>query len=85
MDIEGGVEGSESSAANPAPTTLLAADLKCPICLSLLCEPFVTSCGHTYCHICIFRHLASGNKNCPVCSKYVSAETLFPNFLLNQV
>ena len=39
-------------------------ELKCPICLELLLEPFVTNCYHLFCKGCIEGHYA-----CPTCRK----------------
>ena len=46
-----------SSAAEPILADL-AEDLACPICMSQLRDPFVTSCGHSFCHACVSKHLA---------------------------
>ena len=37
-------------------------DLKCPICLELVYEPVLTSCGHLFCQRCVRRQT-----KCPVC------------------
>ena len=38
-------------------------DFKCAICLSVLAEPLLTSCGHLFCDECI----DGINDNCPTC------------------
>ena len=72
-----------SSAAEPV-LAELAEDLACPICMSQLRDPFVTSCGHSFCHACVSKHLAH-RKNCPSCAAYLTADGIFPNFLLQKV
>lgn len=59
-------------------------DLSCPICFETLCDPFVTSCGHTFCYGCISQHLQHA-KNCPSCSRFLTTELIHPNFLLSKV
>eukprot|EP01032_Pedospumella_encystans_P012587 gene12587-14555_t len=39
----------------------------CPICLEDVQVPRITSCGHTFCYICILRHLQSDLRNCDKC------------------
>ena len=63
---------------------LTEADLQCPICMSLLADPFVTVCGHSFCHTCLSKHLAQ-RKTCPSCSVYLTLDKCFPNFALQQV
>ena len=60
------------------------ADLSCPICMSLLRDPFATPCGHTFCFGCVTQHLAARN-SCPACAAYLTRDRIFPNFLLNKV
>ena len=71
-----------SSAAEPV-LAELAEDLLCPICMSQLRDPFVTSCGHSFCHACVSKHLAHRN-NCPSCAAYLTVDGIFPNFLLQK-
>ena len=37
-------------------------DLKCPICLELIADPVLTTCGHLFCQRCV-----TGQKTCPTC------------------
>ncbi|KAF3774821.1 E3 ubiquitin-protein ligase [Nymphaea thermarum] len=58
-------------------------DFLCPICMQIIKDAFLTSCGHTFCYMCIVTHL--NNKNdCPCCAHYLTNNHLFPNFLLNK-
>ncbi len=59
-------------------------DFLCPICIQTMKDAFLTSCGHSFCYMCIMTHL--GNRsNCPCCGLYLTNNKLFPNFLLNKV
>ena len=58
-------------------------DLSCPICMESLKDPFVTTCGHSFCYSCITMHLQ--NKNvCPCCSEYLTTDKVFPNYTLSK-
>ena len=41
--------------------------VECPICLTLLCEPVTTPCGHTFCRPCLVSTLRRNMKKCPSC------------------
>lgn len=84
MDAVTGTTGPSPSAGGSLPGKLCKEDFECPICLSVLQDPFVTSCGHTFCYSCISQHI-QGNRNCPCCAKYISKDHVFPNFLLGKV
>ncbi|KAJ3695939.1 hypothetical protein LUZ60_001316 [Juncus effusus] len=59
-------------------------ELLCPICMGVIKDAFLTSCGHSFCYMCIVTHL--NNKNdCPCCSHYLTKSHLYPNFLLDKV
>jgi E3 ubiquitin-protein ligase RFWD2 len=59
-------------------------DFLCPICIQTMKDAFLTSCGHSFCYMCIMTHL--GNRsNCPCCGLYLTNNKLFPNFLLNKL
>jgi E3 ubiquitin-protein ligase RFWD2 len=76
--------GQKTPPAPEFPLSVTEEDLICPICLSLLTDPFATSCGHTFCYTCISTHLLT-SKNCPSCSHFLTIELTFPNFLLSKV
>ena len=77
-----GPAGSLETAAGSGPS--LADDLSCPICMSLLRDPFATACGHTFCYACLTTHLA-GRSTCPSCAAYLIKDNVFPNFLISKV
>ncbi|TSY83960.1 Nuclear factor 7, ovary [Bagarius yarrelli] len=41
--------------------------LKCAICMDVLKDPVTTTCGHTFCMVCLNRHMINSNKLCPLC------------------
>ena len=47
----------------------LTDELKCPVCLSLMNEPKVTSCGHHFCRVCIEPVKQEPNPECPICNE----------------
>jgi len=57
----------------------------CPICFELLSEPYMTKCGHTFCHTCLQKTIEN-TPRCPKCSFTIESITdTFPNFLLNEL
>lgn len=70
----GGVDGSSEDRDS---------ELLCPVCLDLMTEPYVATCGHSFCHGCIRRSLELSPK-CPQCGVPLSAtQSLFPNVTLH--
>lgn len=59
-------------------------DFLCPICMQVMRDAFLTSCGHSFCYSCITTHLAN-KLNCPCCAHFLTQDQLFPNFLLNKL
>ena len=57
-----GDQGEESSPSD----TGWQKELECPICLRLLHQPIATSCGHTFCSVCLAQSLRRKGA-CPVC------------------
>ncbi|KAG1461468.1 hypothetical protein G6F56_005724 [Rhizopus delemar] len=43
----------------------------CSICYSPLIDPITTSCGHTFCKLCL-NHLMQQSKHCPICRYQLS-------------
>ena len=52
--------GTEYSFVSKDPAQI--EDLKCPICLELVYEPVLTSCGHLFCQRCV-----RDQTKCPTC------------------
>lgn len=75
---------SDGEAADALCLTALAADLSCPVCMSLVADPFVTPCGHTFCFACVSKALET-SRNCPSCSAALAADAIYPNFALSKV
>ncbi|KAL6562276.1 hypothetical protein OROGR_003283 [Orobanche gracilis] len=59
-------------------------DILCPICMQIIKDAFLTACGHSFCYMCIVTHLQN-KSDCPCCSHYLTANHLYPNFLLNKL
>ncbi|XVF21049.1 hypothetical protein REPUB_Repub12eG0056800 [Reevesia pubescens] len=59
-------------------------DLLCPICMQIIKDAFLTSCGHSFCYMCIITHLRN-KSDCPCCSQFLTNTQLFPNFLLDKL
>eukprot|EP00897_Mesotaenium_endlicherianum_P000574 jgi/Mesen1/10517/ME000083S10023 len=59
-------------------------DFLCPICMQVMKDAFLTSCGHSFCYSCITTHL-NNKRNCPCCAQFLTHEQLYPNFLLNKL
>ncbi|CAH1425798.1 unnamed protein product [Lactuca virosa] len=56
----------------------------CPICMQIIKDAFLTSCGHSFCYMCIITHLDNKN-DCPSCASSLTTNQLFPNFLLDKL
>ncbi|KAL4421074.1 hypothetical protein ABPG77_001369 [Micractinium sp. CCAP 211/92] len=79
----------------PREPALSEDDFSCPICLNLLVDPVVGSCGHDFCELCMRRWTVDQRKrSCPSCRKPLAGdlpgiclrltrtiETLFPERL----
>ncbi|XP_011096017.1 E3 ubiquitin-protein ligase COP1 [Sesamum indicum] len=59
-------------------------DMLCPICMQIIKDAFLTACGHSFCYMCIVTHLQN-KSDCPCCSHFLTANHLYPNFLLNKL
>ncbi|KAL8131170.1 E3 ubiquitin-protein ligase COP1-like [Apium graveolens] len=59
-------------------------ELLCPICIQMMRGAFVTACGHSFCYTCIITHLEN-KRDCPSCGHFLSANQLFPNFVLDKL
>lgn len=58
--------------------------LRCHICKEFLSAPMLTSCGHTFCSVCIRKYLIH-TPQCPICAKELRESNLSRNVLLEQV
>ncbi|XP_041993892.1 E3 ubiquitin-protein ligase COP1-like isoform X2 [Salvia splendens] len=86
-------EPVDSSAGAPAPSPSPPhsemehdsdKDILCPICMQIIKDAFLTACGHSFCYMCIVTHLQN-KSDCPCCSHFLTANHLYPNFLLNKL
>ncbi|XP_073048064.1 E3 ubiquitin-protein ligase COP1-like [Primulina eburnea] len=59
-------------------------DVLCPICMQIIKDAFLTACGHSFCYTCIVTHLQN-KSDCPCCSHFLTANQLYPNFLLSKL
>ncbi|KAK1378343.1 E3 ubiquitin-protein ligase COP1 [Heracleum sosnowskyi] len=59
-------------------------DFLCPICMQIIKDAFLTSCGHSFCYMCIVTHLEN-KSNCPSCAHYLTTNHIHPNFILNKL
>lgn len=75
----------DSVARNHAAFGALTDHLNCPICKELLREPYVTGCGHTFCHECIEHHLEKTSQKCPSCAAFVVSSQVKPVFAMDNV
>ncbi|KAI8049190.1 hypothetical protein BDF22DRAFT_699876 [Syncephalis plumigaleata] len=61
----------------PALIERMAAEFRCPICLSTLREPYATPCQHVFCGQCITMALQV-HECCPLCKGKVTRRALTP-------
>lgn len=77
--------GSEEKAKVAEESTLCGDGMKehleprfeCPICLTWLRDPILTSCGHKFCSQCIYTWLQKEGACCPVDSQPLKSDDLF--------
>ncbi|KAK6363524.1 E3 ubiquitin-protein ligase rad18 [Orbilia blumenaviensis] len=62
----------------------LESSLRCQVCKELFTAPKVTSCGHTFCSLCIRRYLSTSSK-CPTCMKPDEEPRLRDNILVSEL
>ncbi|KAJ3313799.1 hypothetical protein HDU76_002555 [Blyttiomyces sp. JEL0837] len=59
-------------------------DFRCPICLQMLKEAYMTKCGHSFCFKCIATHLEY-KRDCPTCQRCLTDQEIYPNYSLNKL
>ncbi|KAK6499744.1 E3 ubiquitin-protein ligase rad18 [Arthrobotrys musiformis] len=62
----------------------LETSLRCQVCKELFTAPKVTSCGHTFCSLCIRRCLSTTSK-CPICMKTDEEPRLRDNIVVSEL
>ena len=63
--------------------TNVSSDLMCPVCFDLINEAHMTTCGHTFCRVCLIKSIET-NRRCPKCTVVINCDNMFPNHLVNQ-
>ena len=62
----------------------LVTDFLCPICMELIKEAHLISCGHTFCRACLEKSIET-NKRCPTCNYTIyENDHIYPNHLVNK-
>nr|XP_043623903.1 E3 ubiquitin-protein ligase COP1-like [Erigeron canadensis] len=74
----------ESAAGKPLEVEPIDKELLCPICMQIIKDAFLTSCGHSFCYMCIITHL-DNKSDCPCCASSLTTKQLYPNFLLDKL
>ncbi|EWC45340.1 hypothetical protein DRE_00739 [Drechslerella stenobrocha 248] len=62
----------------------LDTSLGCGVCKEYFTAPMLTSCGHTFCSLCIRRHLSSVQK-CPTCRQPDEENKLRKNTIIEEL
>ncbi|KAL2080900.1 hypothetical protein ACEWY4_022753 [Coilia grayii] len=61
-------------------------DYCCPVCCDIYKDPVITSCSHSVCKACLQRFWETkGSRECPVCRRKSSNDTLRPNLALRNL
>ncbi|KAL1805870.1 hypothetical protein ACET3Z_028938 [Daucus carota] len=90
---EGGGDEAAMQVAQPSTVRVEAVEMEsiemdkdflCPICMQIIKDAFLTSCGHSFCYMCIVMHLEN-KSNCPSCGHYLTTKQIHPNFILNKL
>ncbi|KAG8389172.1 hypothetical protein BUALT_Bualt02G0201400 [Buddleja alternifolia] len=55
----------------------LALELKCPLCLNLLCKPMLLPCNHIFCNVCIPKSHEFSTE-CPACQHHFADQDVRP-------
>ncbi|KAF3923955.1 hypothetical protein ABW21_db0200293 [Orbilia brochopaga] len=62
----------------------LETSLRCSVCKEYFNAPMITSCGHTFCSLCIRKYLSSVQK-CPTCRQTDEESKLRKNTLIEEL
>ncbi|KAJ3858352.1 hypothetical protein EV359DRAFT_87866 [Lentinula novae-zelandiae] len=94
---KGELQASIDSANHPKDAKALIQTLEdaeeernnCPCCLGVMMQPFILSCGHTFCKECLLRlsaiyYEARYNFACPSCRTIQGRFTPIPNYAIQQ-
>ena len=76
--------GEAKASASDVNAEDLDKDMLCPICMQIIKDAFLTTCGHSFCYMCIVTHLRN-KSDCPCCSNFIRSNSIFPNILLDKV
>ncbi|XP_034532036.1 E3 ubiquitin-protein ligase TRIM21-like [Notolabrus celidotus] len=58
-----------SAQASPCVTTSLEKHLMCTICMDQFVDPVTTTCGHSFCELCLRRNFRYNDMMCPLCKE----------------
>ncbi|XP_057954648.1 E3 ubiquitin-protein ligase COP1 isoform X2 [Malania oleifera] len=85
-EVADAVAAASAAAAEMAVSEVseLDRDFLCPICMQIIKDAFLTSCGHSFCYMCIITHLQN-KSDCPCCGYYLTNNQVFPNFVLDKL
>ncbi|XP_022955102.1 E3 ubiquitin-protein ligase COP1-like [Cucurbita moschata] len=75
--------GEAKASASDVNAEDLDKDMLCPICMQIIKDAFLTTCGHSFCYMCIVTHLRN-KSDCPCCSNFIRSNSIFPNILLDK-
>ncbi|XP_022142505.1 E3 ubiquitin-protein ligase COP1-like [Momordica charantia] len=76
--------GELNATASEANSEDLDKDMLCPICMQIIKDAFLTTCGHSFCYMCIVTHLRN-KSDCPCCGHFLRSNSIFPNILLDKL
>lgn len=75
--------GSEKGFSKPSCLEQLKEELSCAVCLDICFEPSSTSCGHSFCKMCLQNAIEKCGPRCPKCRQPLRGE--FQNCQINTV
>ncbi|XP_011303978.1 TNF receptor-associated factor 6 [Fopius arisanus] len=67
-------ENPENQKIDEISSRILESRFECPICLSCMRDPILTSCGHRFCSKCLHKWLEEKSNSCPVDSTPLKPE-----------